>query len=51
MDDYPGKKYFTICHGDVGTEAYRDEYVKWLEQRVAELESDIDYLFDNERLG
>ena len=34
-------KYFTICHGDVGTEAYRDEYVKWLEERVIDLENQV----------
>lgn len=32
-DKYEGEKCFTIHAGDAGSEAYRNQYVKWLEQR------------------
>lgn len=39
MSEYPGKKFFTIHPNDGGSEAYRNEYVAWLEQQLAAAES------------
>ena len=34
MSDYSLPKRFPIVEGDVGTDAYTDRYVDWLEQRL-----------------
>ena len=36
---FAGKKMFCIEAGDAGSEAYRNEYVKWLEQSLTASES------------
>lgn len=41
INNYQGKKFFTILNEDVGSEAYHDKYVKWLEEQVETLESQL----------
>jgi len=36
MSEYTKRKWFTIHKNDAGSEAYRDGYVKWLEEQLAE---------------
>ena len=33
-EKYGREKYFTIHENDAGLEAYRDEYVEWLEEQI-----------------
>lgn len=44
MSEYTGKKWFTIHRNDAGSEAYRDEYVKWLESKIEGLKAENDEL-------
>lgn len=37
MTNYTKRKHFTIHRNDAGTEAYRDEYVRWLEDQVRQM--------------
>jgi len=39
MTDYPKEKLFRIYAGDVGSDAYKHQYVEWLQQRLAAAEA------------
>lgn len=39
MTEYTGQKTFCIHPGDIGSEAYEDKYVHWLEERLRESEA------------
>ena len=39
MSDYPKEKLFRIYAGDVGSDAYKHQYVEWLQQRLAAAEA------------
>jgi hypothetical protein len=43
--EYTGKKWFTIHENDAGTEAYRNEYVEWLEEESKRLEDILRRIF------
>lgn len=40
MSEYTGKKTFPIHRNDAGSDAYRDEYVRWLQAEVERLRAD-----------
>ena len=40
----PKGKYFRIHKNDAGTEAFRDEYVHWLEREVNKLNTECGHL-------
>lgn len=37
MSEYAGRKWFYIHRNDAGREAYREEYVQWLEKEIERL--------------
>ena len=39
MTDYPKEKLFRIYAGDIGSDAYKHQYVEWLQQRLAAAEA------------
>jgi uncharacterized protein YPO0396 len=39
MSDYPKEKLFRIYAGDIGSDAYKHQYVEWLQQRLAAAEA------------
>ena len=39
MTDYLKEKLFRIYAGDVGSDAYKHQYVEWLQQRLAAAEA------------
>jgi exonuclease VII small subunit len=43
MTDYPKDKLFRIYAGDVGSDAYKHQYVEWLQQRLAAAEARIEW--------
>ena len=49
MTDYPKDKLFRIYAGDVGSDAYKHQYVEWLQQRLAAAEARADHVsFEHE---
>ena len=40
MTDYPKEKLFRIYAGDIGSDAYKHQYVNWLEVRLAAVEAE-----------
>jgi hypothetical protein len=38
VSEFTGKKFFTIHPNDGGCDAYSNQYVEWLEQRLAAAE-------------
>ena len=49
MTDYPKDKLFRIYAGDVGSDAYKYQYVEWLQQRLAAAEARADHVsFEHE---